>query len=258
MLAVAYWMSFLLSNKHFYASITSLLLQIFNSSCHFHCYYGFESLFAAGNSELAQQCDMKCSARLLVCTVGALLQSSSMVCACLSLGLSFQCIFLAILTAVSSSPLDWGRCWRGRIWPEPADAVHFWHANQGPLSIITISAALSQANSALWPSVIEIAAFFLMLGIHFPAVNKSTLHSLRREGKNEDKTSYRVLFNLGPQGHWPTHSRHPVDQALSSSKQDGSLRELVEYLHSEAADSLSVLILVKTKLETLTEHRLAV
>lgn len=110
MLAVAYWMSFLLSNKHFYASITSLLLQIFNSSCHFHCYYGFESLFAAGNSELAQQCDMKCSARLLVCTVGALLQSSSMVCACLSLGFSFQCIFLAILTAVSSSPLDWGRC----------------------------------------------------------------------------------------------------------------------------------------------------
>lgn len=97
-----------------------------------------------------------------------------------------------------------------------------------------------------------------MLGIHFPAVNKSTLHSLRREGKNEDKTSYRILFNLGPQGHWASHSRHPVDQALSSSKQDGSLRELVEYLHNEAADSLSVLILVKTKLETLTEHMLAV
>lgn len=97
-----------------------------------------------------------------------------------------------------------------------------------------------------------------MLGIHFPAVNKSTLHSLRQEGKNEDKTSYRILFNLGPQGHWPSHSRHPVDQALSSSKQDGSLRELVEYLHNEATDSLSVLILVKTKLETLTDHRLAV
>lgn len=32
----------------------------------------------------------------------------------------------------------------------------------------------------------------------------------------------------------------------------------MEYLHNEAADSLSVLILVKTKLETLTDHRLAV
>lgn len=32
----------------------------------------------------------------------------------------------------------------------------------------------------------------------------------------------------------------------------------MEYLHNEAADSLSVLILVKTKLETLIEHRLAI
>lgn len=31
----------------------------------------------------------------------------------------------------------------------------------------------------------------------------------------------------------------------------------MEYLHNEAADSLSVLILVKTKLETPIEHRLA-
>lgn len=97
-----------------------------------------------------------------------------------------------------------------------------------------------------------------MSGIHFPAVNKSTQHSLRQEGKNEDKTCYGVLFNLAPWGHWPTRSRHPVDQALSSSKQDGSLRELVEYLHNETADRLSVLILVKTKLETLIKHRLAI
>lgn len=67
-----------------------------------------------------------------------------------------------------------------------------------------------------------------------------------------------VLFNLSPQGHWPPCSRHPVDQVLSSSKQDGSLRDLMEYLHNEAADSLSVLILVKTKLETLIAHRLAI
>lgn len=32
----------------------------------------------------------------------------------------------------------------------------------------------------------------------------------------------------------------------------------MEYLHNEAADSLSVLILVKNKSETLTEHRLVV
>lgn len=89
-------------------------------------------------------------------------------------GLSFQYIFLAILTAVSASPLDWGRCWRGRIWPELADAVHFWHANQSPLSIITISAALSQANSALWPSVIEIAAFF---NVRDPFPSRQQKHS---------------------------------------------------------------------------------
>lgn len=56
-----------------------------------------------------------------------------------------------------------------------------------------------------------------------------------------------VLFNLVPQGHQPPYSRHPVDQALSSSKQDGSLRELMEYLHNEDVDSLSVLIPVKTR-----------
>lgn len=174
MLAVAYWMSFLLSNKHFYASITVLLLQIFNSSCHFHCYYGFESLFAAGNSELAQQCDMKCSARLLVSTVGALLQSSSMVCVCLSLRFVFSIYFPGNPDSCFCFAVRLWGCWRGRIWPELADAVHFWHANQSPLSIITISAALSQANSALWPSVIEIAAFF---NVRDPFPSRQQKHS---------------------------------------------------------------------------------
>lgn len=32
----------------------------------------------------------------------------------------------------------------------------------------------------------------------------------------------------------------------------------MEYLHNETADRLSVLILVKTKLETLIKHRLAI
>lgn len=67
-----------------------------------------------------------------------------------------------------------------------------------------------------------------------------------------------VLFNLVPQGHQPPYSRQPVDQVLSSSKQDGSLREPMEYLHNKAADSLSVLILVKTKLEMLIKHRSAI
>ncbi|EOB05858.1 hypothetical protein Anapl_01165 [Anas platyrhynchos] len=53
---------------------------LFNSSCHFLCYYGFESLFAAGNRELAQQCDMKCSARLLVPTVGLMHNSLAATC----------------------------------------------------------------------------------------------------------------------------------------------------------------------------------
>lgn len=90
-------MSFLVPSEHFCASITGLLLQLFNSSCHFLHYYGFESLFAAGNRELAQQCDMKCSTRLLVPTVGALLQSSSTVCMCLSLQFAFSIYFLGNL-----------------------------------------------------------------------------------------------------------------------------------------------------------------
>lgn len=135
-------MSLLIPYEQFCASTTALLWQLFNSSCHFLHYYGFESLFAAGNRELAQQCDMKCSARLLLPTVGVLLQSSSTVCMCLSLQLPFQYIFLSILTATSASPLNWGRCWEGTTRLKPDDAVHFWHANYGPLSTITLSAVL--------------------------------------------------------------------------------------------------------------------
>jgi len=92
-----YWMSFLVPSEHFCASITDLLLQLFNSPCHFLHYYGFESLFAAGNRELEQQCDMKCSARPLVPTDGQLLQSSSTVCVCLSLRFAFSIYFLGNL-----------------------------------------------------------------------------------------------------------------------------------------------------------------
>lgn len=99
---------------------------------------------------------------------------------------------------------------------------------------------------------------FFIQGIHFADINKSTLHSLRQGGKNEDEKSCGVLFNLALQGHQPPHSHQLVDQVLSSSKQDGSLREPMEYLHNEAADSLSVLILLRTKLEMLIKHRLAI
>lgn len=153
MLAVAYWMSFLLSNKHFYASITVLLLQIFNSSCHFHCYYGFESLFAAGNSELAQQCDMKCSARLLVSTVGALLQSSSMVCMCLSLQFVFSiyfpgnpdsCFCFAVRLGEMLKRQDMARaCWRCTLLTcKPRSIIHnnnFCSSLPGKLSLMAIS-----------------------------------------------------------------------------------------------------------------------
>lgn len=95
-------------------------------------------------------------------------------------------------------------------------------------------------------------------GIHFAAVNNSTLHFLRQEGEKEDETSCGVLINLDPQGQQPPYSHQPADQVLSSSKQDGSVREAMEYLHNEAADSLSVLILVKTKLGMLIKHRLVI
>lgn len=92
-----YWMSCLVSYEHFYVSITGLLLQLFNPPCHFlHC-YGFKSLFAAGNRELAQQCGMKRSARLLVPTVGVLLQSGRKLCVCLSLQFAFSIYFLGNL-----------------------------------------------------------------------------------------------------------------------------------------------------------------
>lgn len=94
---LTYWMSFLVPNEHFCASTTGLLLQLFNSTCHFLHYYGFESLFAAGNRELVHQRDMKCSARLLVPTIGALSQSSNMVCMCLSLQVAFSIYFLGNL-----------------------------------------------------------------------------------------------------------------------------------------------------------------
>lgn len=90
-------MSLLIPYEHFCASTTALLLQLFNSSCHFPHYYGFESSFAAGNRELAQQCEMKCSARLLVPTVSVLLQSSSTVCMCSSLQIAFSIYFLGNL-----------------------------------------------------------------------------------------------------------------------------------------------------------------
>lgn len=90
-------MSFLMPYEHFCASSTTLLLQLFNSSCHFLHYYSSESSFAAGNGEPAQQYDMKCSTRLLVPTVNVLLQSSSMVCMWLSPQFAFSMYFLGSL-----------------------------------------------------------------------------------------------------------------------------------------------------------------
>lgn len=144
-------MSFLVSNEHFCASITGLLLQLFNSSCHFLCYYGFESLFAAGNRELAQQCDMKCSARLLVPTVGALLQSGSTVCVCLSLQFAFSIYFLGDLDSCFCFAVRLGEMLRRHdmvkayctlLTCKPRSIIHnnhFCSSLPGKLSLMAIS-----------------------------------------------------------------------------------------------------------------------
>lgn len=123
-----YQMSFLVPSEYFCASIMACCCSSLIHPVTFSTITALRVLFAAGNRELAQQCDMKCSARLQIPAVGVLLQSSSTVCIFL-FSLPFQYIFLAILTTASAFLLDWRRCWEGTIWPKSADAVHFWYAN---------------------------------------------------------------------------------------------------------------------------------